>query len=276
MHNIDINFLKERKQDAVTQVGKTAGFKKETTMADRIPILIGSGVAVALIAAVGGASLLLNNQKASTEASIAQLESEIQRLQGQNAQVNQIQQQIDNINGQVGILVSVFDEIKPWSAMLREISFLTPPNVQIQSITQSGSRGLTIAGFADSYDDVNDFLLTLKASSLLNGEQTQLTNTSLTENPSTVATSRAQLEAAEDETVEAPPTDDSLIISLGQVISFNITTEINDVPSTELVNLLDSRGAIGLVSRIEALRQLGALDIEPIVQEQPTEEETTQ
>ncbi|AUC60226.1 type IV pilus assembly protein PilN [Cyanobacterium sp. HL-69] len=274
MHNIDINFLKERKQDAITQVGKTAGFKKETTMAERIPIFIGSGVAVFLIAAVGGASLLLNNQKTSTEASIGQLESEIQRLQGQNAEVNQIQQEIDNINGQVGILVSVFDEIKPWSAMLREISFLTPPNVQIQSITQSGSRGLTIAGFADSYDDVNDFMLTLKASSFLNGNETRLTSTSLTENPSTVATSRAQLEAADgDEPVAA---NDSLIISLGQVVSFNITTEINDVPSTELVNLLDSRGAIGLVSRIEALRQLGALDIEPIVQEQPAEEETTQ
>jgi len=170
--------------------------------------------------------------------------------------------------------VSVFDEIKPWSAMLREISFLTPPNVQIQSITQSGSRGLTIAGFADSYDDVNDFMLTLKASSFLNGNETRLTSTSLTVNPSTVATSRAQLEAADgDEPVAA---NDSLIISLGQVVSFNITTEINDVPSTELVNLLDSRGAIGFVSRIEALRQLGALDIEPIVQEQPAEEETTQ
>ncbi|MGY6531020.1 MAG: PilN domain-containing protein [Cyanobacterium sp.] len=272
MHNIDINFLKERNQDAITQVGKTAGFKKETTMAERIPVLIGSGVAVALIAAVGGASLLLNNQKTSTEASISQLESEIQRLQGQNAEINQIQQQIDNINGQVGILVSVFDEIKPWSAMLREIAFLTPPNVQIQSITQSGNRELTIAGVADSYDDVNDLMLTLKASNLLNRNETRLTSTSLTDNPSNVAPSRAALEAAEGEEV---PTNENLIISLGQVVSFNITTEINDVPSTELVNLLDNRGAIGLVSRIEALRQLGALGIEPMVQEQP-EEETTQ
>ncbi|AFZ47298.1 Fimbrial assembly family protein [Cyanobacterium stanieri PCC 7202] len=269
MHNIDINFLKERRQDSITIVGKTAGFKKETTLAERAPVLIGSGVAIALVAAVGGALLLLNNQKASTQANIEQLDSEIQRLQGQNSQINQIQQEIDNINGQVGILVSVFDEIKPWSAMLREIAFLTPDNVQIQSVTQSGTRGLNISGFAESYDDVNDFMLTLKASNLLSRDETRLTASSLSENPASVATSRAQLEAG-----EASPTDDSLIISLAQGISFNITTEINDVPSTELVNLLDQRGAIGLVSRIEALRQLGALNIEPIITEEPTEEPT--
>lgn len=271
MHNIDINFLKERRQDKVTIVGKTAGFKKETTLAERAPVLIGSGVAIALLAAVGGALLILNNQKASTQANIEQLDSEIQRLQGQNAQIAQIQQEIDGINNQVGILVSVFDEIKPWSAMLREIAFLTPDNVQIQSITQSGTRGLTIAGFAESYDDVNDFMLTLKASNLLSRDETRLTASSLSENPASVATSRAQLEAG-----ETSPTDETLIISLAQGISFNITTEINNVPSTELVNLLDQRGAIGLVSRIEALRQLGALNIEPIITEEPTTEEPTE
>lgn len=273
MHNIDINFLKERRQDSITIVGKTAGFKKQTTLAERAPVLIGSGVVIALLAAVGGALLLLNNQKASTQANIEQLDSEIQRLQGQNSQITQIQQEIDSINGQVGILVSVFDEIKPWSAMLREIAFLTPNNVQIQSITQSGTRGLNISGFAESYDDVNDFMLTLKASNLINGDETRLTSSSLSDNPAIVATSRAQLEAAQGEG-EAPPADESLIISLDQGISFNITTEINDVPSTELVNLLDNRGAIGLVSRIEALRRLGALNIEPIVTEEPAAEPT--
>ena len=168
MHNIDINFLKERGLDGQTQIGKTAGFKKkETPLSERVPIFVGTGVAVAFLAAVGGALLLLNNQKSATEANIAQLDAEIQRLQGNSSELNQIQAEIDGINQQVGILVSVFDEIKPWSAMLEEVASLIPPNVQIQSLTQSGNRSLAISGFANSYDDVNDFILTLKNSPLI-------------------------------------------------------------------------------------------------------------
>jgi type IV pilus assembly protein PilN len=275
MHNIDINFLKERRLDGQTQIGKATTLRrKETPFSERIPVLIGAGVAVALIGAVGGAILLLNNQKTATENNIAQLDAEIQRLQGDSAQLNEIQGEIDGIYQQVGILVTVFDEIKPWSAMLAEIAAVTPPNVQIQSITQSGNRGITVSGFANSYDDVNDFLLTLKNSSFLSEAETRLTSASLTDNPSNVARSRAELatmggDGAQD-VAQSTPVNDLITVSLPQGASFNITSEINDVPSTELVNLLNNRGAIGLVSRINALNRLGALNVSSIVDESDT------
>lgn len=111
---------------------------------------------------MGGALVLLNGQKSSTNKTIAELDAEIQRLQGQNQQVQQIQTEIDNVNRETGILASVFNNIKPWSAMLAEIAYVTPPSVQINSITQNDTKTLTINGYAQSYDDVNDFLLTLK------------------------------------------------------------------------------------------------------------------
>jgi type IV pilus assembly protein PilN len=61
MYKIDINFLKDRKLDTST-VGTTAFKKKtDTPLIEKLPILIGAGVAVAFIAATGGALFFLNN-----------------------------------------------------------------------------------------------------------------------------------------------------------------------------------------------------------------------
>ncbi|WP_326997450.1 PilN domain-containing protein [Crocosphaera watsonii] len=46
-----------------------------------------------------------------------------------------------------------------------------PLNVQVGSIVQTDSE-VTIAGYALNYDDLNDFLLTLQSSPLLDAEKT--------------------------------------------------------------------------------------------------------
>ncbi|NCQ43353.1 MAG: fimbrial assembly protein, partial [Cyanobacteria bacterium] len=218
MYKIDINFLKDRKLDTST-VGTTAFKKKtDTPLIEKLPILIGAGVAVAFIAATGGALFFLNNQKTTTASAIAQLDAEIQRLQGQNAQVNAIKTEIDGVNREIGILASVFNQIKPWSAMLSEIGSVTPPSVQIQSISQSENKILTIAGYADSYDNVNDFVLTLKNSRFLDGEQTKLTTTSLADNPSQIISNRQQLiDEVNGNTPTEGGTTNSDLITLPQV-----------------------------------------------------------
>lgn len=271
MYDININFLKDRKLDA--QSGATVVKKKETPLSEKLPMLIGGGVALALLGLVGGGLWFLNNQKAQTSKSIAELDAEIQRLQGQNAQINQIQKDIDNINQEIAILTSVFDQIKPWSAMLAEIGAVTPPNVQIQSIVQDEGKQLTITGTADSYENVNDFLLSLKNSRFLNSETTRLNSSSWVENPSTVTSSQEAKpqnnngNQAENDQASANKVE----VKLPQVVSFNIITTINNEPSQELVNLLNQRGAIGLVSRINTLRRKGALQVEPITEEKPQE-----
>lgn len=272
MYNIDINFLKDRKLDST---GGTTAFQKKpaTPLSERVPIFIGTGVGVAFIAAVGGALVLLNGQKSSTNNTIAELDAEIQRLQGQNQQVQQIQTEIDNVNRETGILASVFNYIKPWSAMLAEIAYVTPPSVQINSITQNDTKTLTINGYAQSYDDVNDFLLTLKNSPFLNGENTRLTTSSLTDNPSTVIFDRSQLNpqtqgGAGGGTSPTPGVANTGIqLELPQVILYTVTTEISDLSSEQLLNLLNRRGAIGLVSRLSNLQRKGVLQLEAIAEE---------
>jgi type IV pilus assembly protein PilN len=276
MYDININFLKDRKLDAQTAGLTSFRQKKATPLRERLPILIGSGVAVGLIGLVGGGLLLLNNQKSNTQKTIAQLEAEIQRLQGQSSQIQQIQTEIDAVNQEIGILASVFNQIKPWSAILLEIGSITPPQVQIQSLTQSAGRELTITGTADSYEDVNDFLLSLKNSRFLDWETTRLSNSNWIENPSRVALSRealaqnAQPQTNQSENQAPSASNAGLEGILPQVVSFNIVAYLNDEPSQELISLLNRRGAIGLVTRLNTLQRKGALDIEPIVkQEEP-------
>jgi type IV pilus assembly protein PilN len=274
MYNIDINFLKDRKLDAT---GNTLALKKKATPKTlQLPIIIGAGVAVAFIAATGGALFLLNNQKASTNKMIADLDTEIQRLQGQNAQVKQIETEIGTVTNEIAILVSVFKQIKPWSAMLAEIGSVTPSGVQIQGVSQSENKSIIINGYAESYDQVNDFLLTLKNSRFLNPEKTTLATTSLTANPGNVIFDRSQL-IDNDNTSTSGTAENSVEIELPQVITYTINTEINDISSEELLNQLNARGAIGLVSRLTYLQRKGALDLEPVVQPEtppPAEGET--
>lgn len=267
MYNIDINFLKDRKLDSTSNTNVFIK-KQATPLKEKMPIFIGTGVGVAFIAAVGGALLILNGQKTSTTAAIAQIESEIQRLQGQNQEVQKIQGEIDTVNREIGILASVFNYIKPWSAMLAEIAYVTPANVQISSITQADLKTLTINGYGKSYDDVNDFLLTLKNSPFLNGENTRLTTSSLAENPGTVIFDRNQLNAQEGGT-NAPQGGGGggLDVSFPKVVLYTITTEISDVSSEQLLNLLNRRGAIGLVSRLSNLKRKGVLQLSSIAEE---------
>ncbi len=268
MYDIDINFLKDRKLDTV---GSPTVFKKTTSKNVELPILIGAGVAIVFLATTGGALLFLNNQKASTNKTIAQLDEEIQRLQGKNVRVKQIQTEIDGISQEIGILVSVFNEIKPWSSMLAEIGTVTPPNVQIQAITQS-DKTLTINGYGNSYDNVNDFLLTLKNSPFLDPEATSIVTTTIAPNPGKVAFNRAQLSGLET-TEEGKNNSEN--ITLPPVVLYTINTKINDQSAQVLLNQLSRRGAIGLVSRITNLQRKGALKLQEVAitaqPEKPTE-----
>lgn len=245
MYDININFLKDRKLDTQTQGGTLFRKKKATPLTEKLPMLIGGGIAVGLIALVVGGFFLLNNQKTNTKQAIAQLDAEIQRLQGQSSQVKQIESEIDVVNQEIEILMSVFNRIKPWSALLAEIGAMTPANVQIESIVQTDNRDLTITGMADSYENVNDFLLSLRDSPLLRSSRTKLANSKWTDNPNDVDDNGKDID-----------------VSLPEVVEFEIITEITRDPSPEFINLLNRRGAIGLVTRLNTLKRKGALDIE--------------
>jgi type IV pilus assembly protein PilN len=279
-YSIDINFLRDRKLDSQGGTTLLRKKRKQTPMSERIPVLIGSGVGIAFVAASGGALLILKEQKAQTEQAITQLDAEIKRLQGQSAEIKTIQVEIDKINQQTGDLVSVFSTIKPWSAILNEISKLVPSGVQLDSIAQGEEKSITITGTAATYDDVNDFVLVLQKSPLFNPEKTKLTNASLGENQSELVfdTEEAEQETAKStpqaalnyvrqgvptqntsateqaEALEAGPT-----VEFPKIITYNITTELSETPAPELIKTLNNNGAIGLVSRLRTLQKKGVI-----------------
>lgn len=256
MYSIDINFLRDRKLDSATSGTKIK--QKATPMSERIPIFIGLGIGVALVAASGGALLFINNQKAITDQEIKELEGRITQLLGQNEEVKKLQAQIDMITKKTDSLVSVFDNIKPWSALLAEIGLVIPSKVQIQSIAQAEGKTVTITGIAETYDDVNDFVLTLKNSKFLNPENTALTTSSLIENPNNpTKEGEKQPNSAQNKTSGLAKNNPS--IEFPPVVNYTITAELSDIPASKLINDLKLRGATGLVSRINILEQKGAI-----------------
>ena len=252
MYNLNINFLKDRKLD--TQTSDSLARKKQTTpINERIPIVAGVAAGLALIVVSGAALLIINQQKAKTEKQIAVIESEINKLKGQNEEVQKLQAQIAEVEEDTEALVSVFKNIKPWSALLEEISLVIPPTVQIKSINQSGNKTLTLTGMASSYDDVNDFVLTLKKSRFLDSEETSLNKSNSSNNPNSVKF--PEIPESEDSRSD----EEQPIVTLSNVVNFSITTEISDISASELINELNRRGAIGLVNRIRTLEKKGII-----------------
>ena len=254
MYNLNINFLKDRKLD--TQTSDSLARKKQTTpINERIPIIAGVAVGAAMVAASGVALLVINQQKEATEKEIAVLEGEIKKLQGQSEEVQKLQAQIAQVKQDTKALVSVFKNIKPWSSLLEEISLVIPPNVQIKSINQSGNKTLTLTGMASSYDEVNDFVLTLKNSRFLNAERTKLDNSNSSNNPNSIKLpEKPESEYPSSEEEQPKPT-----VTLSEVVNFSITTRLSDIPASELINELNRRGAIGLVNRIRTLEKKGII-----------------
>lgn len=251
MYGLDINFLSDRNLETT----KTTSVAKDTpgvSLKQQTPLLIGGGIGLALVALAGGFIFILNVQTRQTESNIAELDATLTRLGGKLQSIDEIKAQIETVNGEVTGLVSVFSQIKPWSALLEELKTQTPQTVQINSLQettvttgegQAPALGLNITGVAQSYDAVNDFLLTLQNSPFLKAEQTKIQS--------------AQQSGALNITLEEGSPYTSAVIP--NVVQFNVTTQLNNLPATEMRRELANRGAVGLVSRLQTLEQTGAM-----------------
>jgi type IV pilus assembly protein PilN len=103
------------------------------------------------------------------------------------------------------------------------------------------SSGVEVNGFARSFNDVNDFLLTMKQSRFFNAND-------------------ARISSAEAVPAQLPP---GVVLPPGfkppQVIKYTIQTNLSDVPASDLIRELEEKGTVGLVARIRSLQQTGAL-----------------
>lgn len=254
MYWIDINLLNDREEFAA-DFGPPALQEQQNSKA---PIAIGLGVGAAAIAIAFGAYSMtgfFNNKLAAEEQA---LDQKIAQLEPQLEDINVMQAKVQTIQSQTNALAKIFNQIKPWSAMLADLRDRIPSTLQIEKIAQtpieappqpnapqgqsdqqpppvanqSSGSNLTLSGSAISFGDVNDFILTLRQSNYLSPD------------------------ASETKLKDATRKEEANKTNL---VTYEINTQVNDAPAESLLTALRVNGASGLVSRIETLKRQGVI-----------------
>lgn len=145
MYNIDINLLNGRpgfEQDIVIDVRK----KPPTEAINPIPLLIGGGVAVIVNVLVLGVWFFLQNQNAAAEAKLNQITQENQNKDGIAKQIDAINAQASEVRQEADALATVFNQIKPWSALIQDLSDRIPGGgLQVVSVIQTEPSPVVVA-----------------------------------------------------------------------------------------------------------------------------------
>ncbi len=114
---------------------------------------------------------------------------------------------------------------------------------------------IEITGTAKSFEEVNNFMLTLKQSAFFSSDETQLVSANLT--PSTVVPITVDKNGQTIAAVTGSGT--TKILELPKVVSYQIQTSIKRVPAADLIRELERKGAVGLVTRLKSLQQQQAI-----------------
>ena len=258
MYSLDVNFLRDRVPQKETGGGKKK--RPPINMGDLTPLYIGGGIAVFSLVLVGTGWFILQRQNSKLEGEIAVLDQENKKLEAEIGSINKIRQEISQVKSETQALVTVFDQIRPWSAMLQDIKERIPATTQLENVKQiaaaapaaaststpsqpqpSSNGAIEVGGFARSFNDVNDFLLTLQQSRFFKPTETRINTAELVD---------ATLPAGSVLPPGAKPP---------KVVKYTIQSSLSDVPASELMRELEQKGTIGLVARIRSLQQTGAL-----------------
>ncbi|WP_299402518.1 PilN domain-containing protein [Acaryochloris sp. IP29b_bin.148] len=250
MYSIDINLLNDRPEYS-QQIVAASGYDSD----DKTPMFIGLGVgaaALGLVLVSFGVMTFMNQRLTAEE---EKLDDELAQLAPDLSRVDSLKAQEQQVKAETKALATIFNQIKPWSATLQDIRDRVPPTLQITKIQQkaatppsqpqqagkpntqavaalSAPTQLSITGNAISFNDVNDFVLTLRKSPFLTVAQTQLMSSER-------------------------KTNDRTQVSL---VEHQLETTINDVPASELLQVLNAKGASGLAARIGVLKQKGVMN----------------
>ncbi|WP_009634007.1 PilN domain-containing protein [Synechocystis sp. PCC 7509] len=219
MYSLDVNFVKSRKPVKADTVVRS--FNVPTLSGDMTPIYIGLGVGLASCALVGVGLLILSAQNSRIASEVVQLDQTLSTLGIQEQEIQRIKIDLEQIKGQNRALATVFNQIRPWSAILQDIRDRIPANaVQIQTIKQIA------------------LILTLKQSSFLQSAETKIITATLVENPVQSSAGRAKLP---------------------QVVNYTIQSTFSEAGATQLLRELERKGTLGLVTRIRTLQQRGLI-----------------
>lgn len=269
MYSLDVNFIKDRPEYRTDKADRAS--KPRTVTSNLNPLYLGLATGLLLPALVGGGWFFLQNQNTQLEQKIAAIDADLSRLGIQEQEIKQIQAQTTQIQTETKALATVFNQIRPWSAMLQDLRDRIPKTVQIETIKQIAATpqagqpapspsptaqagqsapnpggGIEISGIARSFNDVNDFLLTLQQSPFLKSIETKIVTVELIDNPIQAAAPLLQSSKA-------------VPLKLPQVVRYTIQSTLSDTQASELLRELERKGALGLVTRIRILQQQGVL-----------------
>lgn len=230
MYTLDINFLSDR--TAIEQ----ANAVERQPIADSQFLIFGGAIAVVALSLVGGAYLFLSTINEGVRQEVATLTSKETELKSRIDSLKVQEDQLKAIEARTNGLVNLFVGNLPISAIADDIRKRTPITVQVDSLTQAlgaeGKTTISLVGKATSYTELNDFLLLLKASPLLDDADTRLISS----------------------TLQAATVDRNF-----NLVNFQIQTALSTKPISEILPDLQKAGADGLVARVNLLKQQGVI-----------------
>jgi type IV pilus assembly protein PilN len=273
MYSLDINFLNDRSEYKPDLARAKPG--RAMSADSRRPLILGGLAALLFPAIAAGLLLFLQSQNARLEQEQADLDAKLGNIEAKRKEIANLQNQVKQTKEETNALASVFNQIKPWSAMMQDIRDRIPPGVQVVGVKQlppdkaaaaqaspppaapaAGAPAappasfLSLVGRANSFNDVNDFMLVLQKSNFLKAKDTRLVKAELEREGRKLENIRLpnQQTVGNQEQPELP-----------RQVQFEIQTALSDVPASELLRELDRKGASGLVTRIETLQQKGVI-----------------
>jgi len=234
MYTLDINFLSDRAAAEAQAV-------ERQPIADSQFLIYGGAAAVVAFALVGGAFLILNSANEGIQQEISALTAKESELNSKLTALKTQEDQLKAIQARTGELVNLFVGNLPVSAISDDIRKRTPITVQVEAINQTSvaatgpepaSSNISINGKATNYNELNDFLLLLKASPLLDDKLTEVKSATL-----------------------EPATSDNNFT----LVNFQILATVTKKNPAEILPALQKTGADGLVTRVNLLKQQGVI-----------------
>ncbi len=137
MYSLDINFLKDPNRRPEERLSQNKGSGTKAPPGSLTPLFLGIAVGILPLGLVGGLLLFTQHQTAQKQERLTFLNGELDRLKIGQKQIDDLKAQTNKIQEDTNALITVFDQIKPWSAILQDIRSRVTPGLQISSIQQS-------------------------------------------------------------------------------------------------------------------------------------------
>ncbi|MFB2835086.1 PilN domain-containing protein [Floridanema evergladense] len=290
MYSLDVNFLKDRPEFAKSEQSKQ---KKKFTVSGKAPLFAGVAVGVIFPLAVLGVWWWQTSEQSNLEAKITQVQADLDKAAQQQGQLQKVRQETALYKQQTQALASVFEQIRPWSAMVNDISERVPPGVQITCIAQVPASGNSsssigcqnvpnpqISSSSSSTPTPTPSPTNASTTPVLPADKLEITGiatsfdnvndlmltlqrSAFLNNKDTRLITAKLIEnpIKVERDSSKPPADGNnfQIPPLPKVVQFKIQTSLTDKTASQLLAQIGGLGDLGLTTRIEALKKQGVI-----------------